>query len=457
MPRDPQRPEFLRTIRVKNENQVGVLAAVLATVAEHGASIGDIRIVRSGTFTVTRDLDVVSVDAARLDQLVAALRVVSRTEVLEVRDEVLAAHAGGKLRMSSKSPIETQADLGRVYTPGVGEVARKIFDDPRAADLYTTIGNAVAIVSDGSAVLGLGNLGPAAAMPVMEGKAALLASLVGVYAVPIVLGTQDPEQIASAVAAIAPTFGLVQLEDIASPRCFEVERMVQERCGIAVFHDDQHGTAGVVLAALLNACQRLGVSLRERTVGQIGLGAAGLAIARAVMEFTGRPVLGVDRDPGALTRLEASGGRSAGSIEEVMAACDVIVATTGQPGLISAATVRSGQIIFALSNPRPEIEPAEAQEAGAALASSGRFVNNIMVYPGVCRGLLDVRASAAPLSVFRAASEALVTMTPPDQLLPDPLDRAVHHRVARAVARAAMAAGIARREVDPDYFEDDPG
>lgn len=454
MPRDPQHPEFLRTVRVKNENEIGVLASVLATIAEHGASIGDIRIVRSGSLTVTRDLDIVVVDVGVLDDLLAALRDLPQTEVLEVRDEVLAAHAGGKLRMTSKSPIETQADLGRVYTPGVGEVARRIADDPRAVDLYTTVGNSVAIVTDGSAVLGLGNLGAAASMPVVEGKAAILASLVGVYAVPIALSTQDPEMIADAVGAIAPTFGLVQLEDIASPRCFEVEDMVQQRCDIAVFHDDQHGTAAVVLAALLNACRRLEISLADRSVGQIGLGAAGLAIARAVMSFSDRPVLGADRDPEALVRLVASGGRAADSIAEVMRTADIVIATTGQPGLIRPEMVRPGQVIFALSNPRPEIDPADAQAAGAALASGGRSVNNIMVYPGICRGLLDVRASAAPLSVFRAASEALVGMTPPDQLLPDPLDRAVHRGVAQAVARAAMEAGVSRREVDRDYFED---
>lgn len=454
MPRDPQRPEFVRTLRVKNENRVGVLASVLTTLAQRGASVGDIRMVRSGSQHVTRDIDIVIDALDALDAVLADLRALPETEILEVRDEVLAAHAGGKLRMVAKAPIETHADLGRVYTPGVGEVCRRIFDDARAADLYTTIGNSVAIVSDGSAVLGLGNLGPAAAMPVVEGKAALLASLVGVHAIPIVLQSQQTELIVEAIAQISPTFGLVQLEDIASPRCFEIEPAVQARCDIAVFHDDQHGTAGVVLAALLSACRRAGMRLEDAAVGQIGLGAAGLAIARAIMAFSDRPVLGADRDQGALRRLQDSGGDAAETVAEVMARSDIVIATTGQAGLIPPAWVRPGQIIFALSNPRPEIDPADALAAGAAVAAGGRTVNNLLLYPGVCRGLLDVRAMTAPPEAFRAASEALVRVTPPGQLLPDALDRSVHRAVSRAVARAAIDAGVARRDLDPDYFEE---
>ncbi len=454
MPRDAQRPEFVRTLRLKNVNRVGVLASILTVLAQHAANVGDIRIVRSGSLNITRDIDIT---IGKLDQLAAIvddLRALSDTDVLEVRDEVLAAHAGGKLRMVAKTPVETQADLSRVYTPGVGEVCRRIFDDPAAADLYTTIGNSVAVVSDGSAVLGLGNLGAAAAMPVVEGKAALLASLVGAYAVPIVLRSQETEFIVETIAQISPTFGLVQLEDIASPRCFEVEPAVQARCDVAVFHDDQHGTAGVVLASLLNACRRVDRRLHDATVGQVGLGAAGLAIARALMAFTDRPVLGADRDPQALRRLADSGGEAAESLGEVMARCDIVIATTGRPGLISPQLVRPGQIILALSNPRPEIEPADALAAGAAVAAGGRTVNNLLMYPGVCRGLLDTRASSAPPGAFRAASEALVRVTPPDQLVPDSLDRSVHREVARAVAGAAISAGVARRDLDPDYFED---
>ncbi|HWO93297.1 MAG TPA: NAD(P)-binding domain-containing protein, partial [Dehalococcoidia bacterium] len=204
----------------------------------------------------------------------------------------------------------------------------------------------------------------------------------------------------------------------------------------------------------LSACERAERSLPAMQVGQIGLGAAGLAIARSVMAYTGRTVLGADRDPSALRRLESVGGVAAEGVEEILARCDVVIATTGQANLIRPEWIRDGQFIFALSNPRPEIDAAQALEAGAAVAASGRRVNNLMVYPGVCRGLLDVRARAAPLEVFQAASEALVAVTPSDALLPDALDRAVHRRVSRAVARAAIAAGVARREPDPDYYDE---
>lgn len=449
-----QQPQFARTIRVRNENRVGVLATVLGLLARHGADIGDIRIVSAGRVHMVRDIDIVLDSAEALPALLADLAAFPATTVLEVRDEVLDAHAGGKLRTVATRSITSLRDLSLVYTPGVGEVAQRIAADPAAAGRYTVLGNAVAVVSDGSAVLGLGNLGPVAAMPVMEGKCALLAELVGVFAVPVLLGTQDDAQIIEAVATIAPTYGVIQLEDIAAPRCFAIEEQLAARLDRPVFHDDQHGTAAVTLAALTSAAALAGTALEKLRVGQIGLGAAGLAIARAVMHATGRPVLGADIDPSALDRLRLAGGAPS-TLEEIMATCDAVVATTGRPGLIRAEQVRPGQIILALSNPRPEITPAEALAAGARIAESGAVINNLLCYPGVCRGMLDAAACRATPDLFLAASRALVAMTPPGQLLPAPLDRAVHRGVARAVARAAMDTGIARRELDRDYFEGD--
>jgi malate dehydrogenase (oxaloacetate-decarboxylating) len=376
------------------------------------------------------------------------------TTVVEVRDEVLSAHVGGKIRVISRLPIETFADLGRVYTPGVGEVCRRINEDPRMAERYTAISNTVAVVSDGSAVLGLGNLGPVAAMPVLEGKAALLASLVGVNAVPLALRSQEPDDIVATVRCLAPSFGTIQLEDIASPRCFEVEPRVQESVDVAVFHDDQHGTAAVVLAALLNACRLERLDLTKLRIGQIGLGAAGLAIARATMHYTGRPVLGADKVPDALQRLAGFGGTPA-DLEEICGTCDVVIATTGQAGLIRPEMVRRGQIIFGLSNPRPEIDAAEALRAGARIAEGGAAINNLLCYPGACRGLLDTGARRASPEVFRAASEAIVAVTPAGQLLPSPLDRKVHAAVARRVARTCVDGGVATREPDADYFAEE--
>jgi malate dehydrogenase (oxaloacetate-decarboxylating) len=454
MPRDPQRPQFFRTLRVRNVQQVGVLAAVLGVVARHGASVGDIRSVHQSRTSMVRDIDLLVESLAELDAIVAELEAMPQTTVVELRDEVLSAHVGGKLRVVPQMPIDTFADLGRVYTPGVGEVCRRIYEDPSLADRYTIIANTVAIVSDGSAVLGLGNLGPLAAMPVLEGKAALLAHLVGVNAFPIALRSQEPNDIIGAVAAISPSFGVIQLEDIASPKCFEVERRVQEAVDVAAFHDDQHGTAAVVVAALINACRLAETDPGRLSIGQIGLGAAGLAIARAVMNYTGNPVLGADRSLDALERLVESGG-TASTIEEVCARCDVVIATTGHPGLIEPQMVRPGQIIFALSNPRPEIDATLAMEAGARIAEGGAAINNLLCYPGACRGLLDTGAKSAPPAVFKSASEAIVTATPGGQLLPNPLERRVHNVVARAVARACIDSGIATRALDADYFSED--
>src|SRR2546422_7911886 len=297
MPRDPQRPQFSRTLRVKNVQQVGVLASVLGVIARHGGSVGDIRTVQQSRTLLVRDIDLVVETLDVLDTILADLEAMPETTVLELRDEVLSAHVGGKMRVVSQMPIDTFADLGRVYTPGVGEVCRRIHENPEQADHYTIIPNTVAIISDGSAVLGLGNLGPRAAMPVLEGKAALLAHLVGVNAFPIALRSEDADDIVQAAAAISPSFGVIQLEDIASPKCFEVERRVQEAVGVAAFHDDQHGTAAVVLAALINACRLAETTPQQLLIGQIGLGAAGLAIARSLMHYTGNSVLGADSFP----------------------------------------------------------------------------------------------------------------------------------------------------------------
>ncbi len=451
MPRDPQAPQFFRTLRVKNVNQVGVLASVLTVIARHGVSVGDIRTVHQSRTFMVRDIDLLVESLAELDVIIEELEQMPETTVLELRDEVLTAHLGGKVRVISRLPIDSLAELGRVYTPGVGEVCRRIHEDPELADHYTIIPNTVAIVSDGSAVLGLGNLGPLAAMPVLEGKAALLAHLAGVNGMPIALRSQEPDDIVSAVGAISRTFGVIQLEDIASPKCFDIEPRVQEDVDVAVFHDDQHGTAAVVLAALINGCRMAEVAPADLRIGQIGLGAAGLAIARAVMHYTARPVMGADTMADALERVKASGGISS-DIDEICGKCDVVIATTGRPGLIKPSMIRPGQIIFALSNPRPEIDAREAMEAGARIAEGGAAINNLLCYPGACRGLLDCGASRSTPDVFRAASEAIVAFTPAGQLLPNPLDRSVHAAVARAVARACLDLGLATRDLDPDYF-----
>lgn len=443
---------IFRTLRIKTANRIGVLARVLAVVAEHGASLGDIRTVSIAPLSRIRDIDMGFTDAAEIDRTVEAINATGEAEVQEVRDEVLDLHAGGKLIVQSRYPIKGEADLGRVYTPGVGEVARRIAADPGLAEHYTTKAKTVAIVSDGTAVLGLGNIGPLAAMPVLEGKAALLSQLVGVFGIPLVTGSSDPARIVDAVSLIAPTFGLIQLEDIAAPACFAIEDELVAR-GVPVFHDDQHGTAAVVLAGLITASRLVGRDLRACAIGVVGLGAAGNAIARALMHYTGNPVRGADLSPAAVERVVAAGGL-ASSLAEVMARSDVVVAATGRAGLIAPEMVRPGQVIFALSNPFPEIEVGVALQHGAALATDGRATNNLLAFPGLCRGGLDAGISRFTPVIFRAVAEAIAALTPEGQVLPPPLDPAVHRSVARAVALTASAEGVATRDVDDDYMVD---
>lgn len=444
------RPMVLRTFRIRTSNHVGVLARVLAILAEHGASVGDLRTVFMGPLSRVRDIEVGFAEAAEIAAAARAIDATGEAHVLEIRDDVLDLHVGGKLVIRSRQPIASEADLRRVYTPGVGEVARRIAEEPGLADHYTMRASTVAIVSDGTAILGLGNLGPLAALPVLEGKAAILADLVEVNCVPLAAPAVPPGELVRAVATLSHGFGLVLLEDIAAPRCFEVEAGLRA-AGVPVFHDDQHGTAAVVLAAVIGAAGLGGLDLARCRVGCIGLGAAGSAIARALMDYLGRPVFGADLDAGALERFRSAGGEPS-DLAAIMATCDLVVATTGRPGLIAPEMVRPGQVILALSNPVPEIERDAAMAAGAALATDGRATNNMLAFPGLCRGGLDSGIRRFEPAVFRAAAEAIVASAPPGQLLPAPLDRAVHRRVARAVALAAAREGLATRELPPDYM-----
>ena len=443
--------KLMRTVRVRNAQKPGTLARLLASIADMGASVGSIEMLTETAQAVVRDITVYADDEEHMDHVIETMRVNEGTRVLEVRDDVMQVHQKGKIAIRSRFPVDSTATLRRVYTPGVAEVCLKIADDPELAWLYTSISHMVAIVTDGSAVLGLGDIGPLASMPVMEGKAMLMETLVGLSGMPILLNTNDPEQIIQAVATIAPTFAAIQLEDISAPRCFEVEERLQAMLDIPVMHDDQHGTAVVSIAALQVIASRAGVDIGKAVIGQLGLGAAGNGIARLLMHLTGKPVLGTDLNETGMERFERAGGKRS-TLQEIMSECQIVIATTGVPNLIPPDMVRKGQIILALSNPKPEIDPQQAVERGAIFSADSKSVNNILGFPGIFRGAVDSRAPRITYEMLTAAIDVLVRETPSGELMPNPLDKKVHRGVARAVAETAIRQGIARAEYIP-YLE----
>jgi malate dehydrogenase (oxaloacetate-decarboxylating) len=440
--------KFMRTIRVRNEQQLGTLGRLLVAVAEAGGDVGEVRLIQETSRFTLRDVTIYTLNEEQMDSVLKAMEHNPGTRVLSVRDEVLELHQKGKIAIRSRLPVDNLSILRRVYTSGVAEVCLRIAKDPALARQYTAISHLVAIVTDGTAVLGLGDIGPVAGMPVMEGKAMLMETLVGLSGVPILLNTRDPGQIVETVRTIAPTFSAIQLEDISAPRCFEIEERLQALLDIPVMHDDQHGTAVVTTAALTTASRITGVRLEKAVIGQVGLGAAGNAIGRMLMKLTGNPVWGSDLSENALAYFEQLGGKRS-SLDEIMHGCDIVVATTGVAGLIEPHMVRKGQIILALSNPNPEIDPAAAIGAGAAFAADGKSVNNVLGFPGILRGAIDSYAKCISDEMYLAAALAIADQTPHEELVPNPLDKNVHRAVARAVAQKAIQQGLARAEFVP--------
>jgi len=429
------------TVRVRTLRQPGRFAAVAAAVAAEHGLLGDILTIRMGEEDTVRDVTVEAEDDAHLERIVAGIRLVHGVEVLQVVDPVFETHRGGKLHMTSRVRLDRVQDLRHIYTPGVARVVRAIEREPERAREWTGLGNSVGIFTNGTRVLGLGNVGPLASLPVMEGKAVLYDAFAGISAVPILVDTPDPDEFIETVVRLAPTFGGIHLEDIRVPDCFHIETELIRRLTRPVMHDDQHGTAVAALAAIINACARTGRNLREATLGQIGLGAAGSAIARLAGAYGVGRVLVTDVDPVAVARACADGAQAV-DLPTLLATADIVIATTGRPGLIRAEDVRPGQVIFSLSNPQPEIEPSLALQAGAALAFDGRSINNALAFPGLFKAALEVRSRSITREMMVAAAEAIAACARADEVVPSPLDPGVHLAVREAAAACARRQGL---------------
>ncbi|HWP94587.1 MAG TPA: malic enzyme-like NAD(P)-binding protein [Gammaproteobacteria bacterium] len=427
-------PEILL---VESQHRPGSLAKVLGAIGDCGLVVEHLNAVRRDQDKTVWEITL-EVEPGQIEEVRARIDVLPNARVLGVSDRVFNRHLGGKIRMISRASISSPQELRDIYTPGVARVCLAIRDRPELAWEYTSLPYTVAIVTNGTAILGLGDIGPLAGLPVMEGKAALLAKFADLSGVPILIEERRPEALVEIVCAIAPSFGAIQLEDIRAPECFAVEDLLRARLDKPVLHDDQHGTAVVTLAALLAASRMRGRDLRGAVVGQIGLGAAGIGIVRLLRRYGVERVLGTDVNERQLAMLETLGGRRA-TLAELMASADIVIATTGRPGLIAPDMVRPGQMVFALSNPEPEIEPRLALERGAAFAADGRGINNVLGFPGLFRGALEARARCFTDAMLFAAAETIARLAPAGELVPDPLDRAVHDEVAKAVRAAATA------------------
>ncbi len=429
-------PKILRILRLRVTDKPGFLGKIATLLGELEANIGEIHIHSQGPDFIIRDISLQLDDEKHLQRVQDAIAGLDGVEVQTIIDPVQLVHQGGKIEMRSRVELTSLAELRRIYTPGVAQICKLIAKDKSFSKEYTSISNTVAVVTNGTAILGLGNIGPVAGMPVMEGKAVLFSQLVGISAVPILIESTDSDYIIETIKAIAPTFGAIHLEDIAAPECFDIEERLQNALSIPVLHDDQHATAIVVLGALLTITQRMGIDLASCNIGIIGLGAAGAGIAQLLKSFGVQKIFGTDLKQQAKDRLASIGGHPV-DLQTVMSESEVVVATTGVPGLIKPEMVREGQVILALSNPDPEIDPDLAIACGAKFAADGRTINNALSFPGLFKGALMAGAPRFTDAMKIAAAHAIAGQTKMDNLVPSILDREVHKVVADAVALAA--------------------
>ncbi|WP_017300035.1 NAD-dependent malic enzyme [Nodosilinea nodulosa] len=456
-------PSYSLSLRLKLPNKTGMLARVTQAIAEAGGNLGDFELISRSRYDMVRVLHVDASSEDHVEDIIAAVKTVAEVEILEICDRTFAIHEGGKISVESKLELHNQDDLAMAYTPGVGRVCVEIAEHPDRVYDLTIKGNTVAIVTDGSAVLGLGNLGPAAALPVMEGKALLFKKFAGLDAFPICLDTQDTDAIVTAVKQLAPVFGGVNLEDISAPRCFEIEARLRQELDIPVFHDDQHGTAIVTLAALVNALKLVNKSLTQVKVVINGAGAAGVAIAKllqkagasAIVLCDSKGILSHSRDDLNPQKQEFAVAES-GTLADAMVGADIFLGVSA-PGVVSVemvASMAADPIVFAMANPIPEIQP-ELVAGKVAVMATGRSdypnqINNVLAFPGMLRGALDCRAQEITPSMYLEAAYAIAALVNPHELtcehiIPSVFDERVSTAVASAVKHAARVDGVARK------------
>lgn len=460
-------PSYSITIRLEIESRIGMFAQIATAISQAGGDLGSIDIVRVEKGKIVRDITVNARDEEHEKEIVRSVKNIQGVKIIRVMDRTFFAHQGGKIEIHNKMPLRNRDDLSKVYTPGVARICLDIHENKRHAYRYTIKGNSVAVVTDGTAVLGLGDIGPEASMPVMEGKVMIFKEFAGIDAFPIALRTKDIKEIISTIKNISPTFGGISLEDISAPRCFEIERKLRQELDIPVIHDDQHGTAVVVLAALINVARLLKRKIEKFKVVIVGAGAAGTATAFMLSAYGIRDVVVCDRagaiykgrrqnmNPYKRALAKKTNPRNLkGSISDVMKGADVFIGLSA-PGIITGddiKTMSAEPVVFALANPEPEIAPEEALPIVRVLAT-GRSdypnqINNMLSFPGIFRGLLDVRARGVNEEVKFAAARAIAHTVKDDELtedyiIPSIFDKKVVVSVAHAVAEIAKTTGLA--------------
>ena len=458
------------TVRLEIDNKPGMLGKITSSIGKGGGDIGAVDVVAVGKSTITRDLSFKARDEKHGQEIVDRVKAIGGVRVINVSDRTFLMHLGGKIETHAKVSVKTRDDLAMVYTPGVARVCMAIHHDPQKAYTLTVKSNMVAVVSDGSAVLGLGDIGPSGAQPVMEGKCVIFKEMAGVDAFPLCLATKDVDEIVMIVKAVSPVFGGINLEDISAPRCFEIETRLQRDLDIPVFHDDQHGTAVVVLASMINALKVTKKKLSDVRIVFAGAGASGIATAKLLMKEGAKNIVACDR-AGVLYAGRKQNMNSMkewfakhtnpkkmrGSISDALRDADVFIGLSG-PGVVSLKDVKGmarDPIVFAMANPVPEIQPEEAAGHVRVMAT-GRSdypnqINNSLCFPGFFRGMLDVRAKRVHDDMKLAAAHALAEIVSKDELseeyiIPSMFDKRVPEAVANAVAEAAVKAGVARRK-----------